>query len=55
MEHGRNVFSGSGRKDSHELFVWLEWMAQSEVEFQLVKVFKVGGKRSKVIRVVPLP
>lgn len=49
------MFSGSGRKDTHELFVGLEWITKNEVQFQLVKIFKVGGERSKMIRIVPLP
>jgi len=55
MEDGGNVFSGSGRKDTHKLFVGLEWITKNEVEFQLVKIFKIGGERSEMIRIVPLP
>lgn len=55
MIGGGDMRSRGGRKDAHELLVWLEWLPEGKFYLQLSEIGEIRRERRIVVRVIPLP
>ncbi len=51
----KDIYVPRGWEHTHKLLKWLERLARSKLDVQLIEIFKVRGEGREMEGIVPLP